>query len=131
MDQTPPGPGRVTDGPTPRLETPTVRFGRLPDGCSVARPIVVSWPAAGPSDLDVVVPPLAPFSITRPPCGGGRSAEVETGPGDGTRREVWVRYDATHPMARDRGELVIASPSTGHRWRVELSGAGELAGRWS
>ncbi len=105
-------------GTLPRLETPLLEFGRVPIGHSAARAVTLSGPVG---DIEVVEPPLAPFSVM--------SASVVTPPAvDGEMRAaIWVRYDADRSMGRDRGRLVLASRSSGHRWTVELSGAEALA----
>lgn len=99
-------------------------FGRIPLGLSATRPLVVTASGREPVELGIVVPPLAPFSLA-PATGRDRSS---AGGRDG-RGELWVRYDATRSMARDRGELVVGVAGTGIRWTVELRGQEALAGR--
>lgn len=104
----------------PRLETPLLEFGRIPLGHSAARPVTISGPA---DDVEVVEPPLAPFSVLPAPPAAVATGECHPS----TTATIWVRYDAGRSMGRDRGRLVLASRSTGHRWTVELAGREALA----
>lgn len=96
----------------------------------MARPIVIASRTGRPLDLEVVVPPLAPFSIADGPERRRPGVSPTDDPdGRAERSELWIRYDATRPMARDRSEVVVASPATGHRWTIDLTGSEARAGR--
>lgn len=88
----------------------------------MARPIVVSGHPNGPGPLDVVVPPLAPFSVAERPAEAPETDEA-------TITELWIRYDATRPMARDAGVVVVRAPGDDRVWRVELTATEALAAR--
>ena len=117
--------GRTGDhSPTPiGPETTELRFGRIPLGESVARPVVVTGPPGHPLELVVVEPPLAPFSLCDPPAAArGRPVAPD-------RSELWVRYDAARSMARDEGRLVVAAVGSAQTWAVSLHGSEALAHR--
>lgn len=122
----------VTDGATDEaatdvsapawLETPVLRFSNVRCGRSEVAAIVVRSLGHEPIELEIVAPPLAPFSVVQPP-----RPRWTTDDDEGQTARVWIRYDATAPMAVDSGQIVIDQPSTGQRWTVVLDGQGELS----
>ncbi|MGI9599473.1 MAG: hypothetical protein ACR2QK_25135 [Acidimicrobiales bacterium] len=106
------------------LETPLLRFVGVEQGLSLALPIVVRGLEDHDLTIEVVAPPLAPFSVTETPAHArhGRQAGQRE-----ARAELWVRYDATSPMAVDSGQITIREIETGRQWTVALDGTGALA----
>ncbi|MEM7275355.1 MAG: hypothetical protein AAF547_19920 [Actinomycetota bacterium] len=111
-------------GLQPVMESPAtdqridLRFEQVPFGRSRTRRLVIEDGDGRPIDLEVLRPPLAPFSVHQRRFGGQHT------PG---RPGLSIRYDATAPMAVDRGSLVVHDPTSGRRWLVILTGSGELA----
>ena len=102
-----------------------LRFSGVRYGDSCALPLSLQDQSGLPHGLEVVVPPLAPFSVAetrlanRVRPDGRWSGDLAT--------KLWIRYDATSPMATDDGRLVVRDPETGTAWIVKLSGSSELA----
>lgn len=101
-------------------------FDRVPWGHSKTVPLTIGNDAGVDHDLEVVSPPLAPFSVVeRRPANRVRP--------DGRRafghrtKTLWIRYDATSAMASDVGRVVVGDPIAGRTWTVTLRGSGELA----
>lgn len=112
-----------TEGSVP--EGHELRFTGVRHGGSSALPLAVQDRSGLPRHLEVVVPPLAPFSVVE------RRVANKVRPdgrwsGDHTTK-LWIRYDATSPMAVDSGRLVVRDPGSGRSWTVTLTGTGELA----
>lgn len=102
-----------------------LRFNGVRHGESSALPLAVKDRSGLPRHLEVIVPPFAPFSVVE------RRVANKVRPdgrwsGDHTKK-LWIRYDATSPMAMDTGRLVVRDPFSGRTWTVALTGTGELA----
>ncbi len=105
-----------------RLETPVLRYIDVPAGHSQTHAVVVATAGDEPIDLEVVTPPLAPFSVVE------RLGMERTDPAaEGTTARIWIRYDANSPMAADSGRVTVADRTTGLQWTVALDGRGSLA----
>jgi hypothetical protein len=102
-----------------------LRFSGVRYGDSCALPLSLQDQSGLPHGLEVAVPPLAPFSVVetrlanRVRPDGRWSGDLAT--------KLWIRYDATSPMATDDGRMVVRDPETGTTWTVQLSGSSELA----
>ncbi len=106
------------------LATPLLRFPAVEPGFSLAMPIVVQGLEDGAA-IDVVAPPLAPFSVIARPS--GVITHRQQTDDDHPAAELWIRYDATTPMAVDHGQITIGHAPSGRRWTVDLDGSGILA----
>ncbi len=113
---------RRTGSAALKLETPVIRFADVPAGHAQSQAIVVSTGGAGPIELEVIAPPLAPFSVVER-LGGDRSRPDA----DRATAKIWIRYDANSPMATDSGRVTVADRMTGLQWTVALDGSGSLA----
>jgi hypothetical protein len=102
------------------LKTPSLSFDGVDAHGSAVLPLVVQGAPDQLLHLEVVVPPLAPFSITEPPAAAGRRK------GDHQGAHLWVRYDARSGTARDESEVVIRAAGTDREWVVALRGCGHL-----
>jgi hypothetical protein len=91
-------------------------------GSSRSLPILVTSKARVAIDLEVVSPPLAPFSVAD---AGSRASSLHLG--EGSSAKVWIRYDAASPMAIDSGRITVADRITGQQWTIALDGRGSLA----
>lgn len=114
-----------------RLATPVLRFTDVPSGSSKIAAVVVRATAHEPITLEVLTPPLAPFSVIERRSQDALEGQVaDAVPGTTGLRlhHVWIRYDATSPMASDSGRIVVWSPKTGDQWTVQLEGSGRLTG---
>ncbi|MGI9598254.1 MAG: hypothetical protein ACR2QK_18975 [Acidimicrobiales bacterium] len=108
------------------LRTPLLVFREVPYGSSQSRPILVGDGDDRPADVEVVIPPLAPFSVIHRPGRTNRTDKAADGADLGLA-VLWVRYDAASPMARDRGQIVVRDRRSGAEWTVLLEGSGTLA----
>lgn len=97
-----------------------VRYG---ESCSL--PLSVRDQSGLPHGLEVVVPPLAPFSVVERRLASRVRPDGRWGSGLATK--LWIRYDATSPMATDAGRMMVRDPETGAAWTVQLHGSSELA----
>ncbi|MGH1487900.1 MAG: hypothetical protein ACRBK7_00650 [Acidimicrobiales bacterium] len=124
------------------LETPVLRFVDVAEGGSKVQAIVFRGFGYSHLEMVVVIPPLAPFSVTqspRSPFFGRRSDDAGLSPTsvtgttpteaalDEISAELWIRYDATSSMASDVGQVTVVHADSGRQWTVELDGSGPLA----
>lgn len=102
-----------------------LRFSGVRYGDSHALPLSLQDQSGLPHGLEIVVPPLAPFSVVerrlanRVRPDGRWAGDLAT--------KLWIRYDATSPMATDVGRMIVRDPSTATCWTVQLHGSSELA----
>lgn len=116
------------------LETPVLRIVDVAHGRSGVEAIIFRGIGTEPLEIDVVIPPLAPFSVAPSPDARFSSRQeipgvvnVDSGVAGEVRAELWIRYDATSAMAYDLGQVTFRHRSSGQQWRVELEGVGRLA----
>ena len=109
-----------------RLETPVLRFADVPAGFSQSHPIQVVSAAKVAIDLEVISPPLAPFSVVHMAREGRSTSSAK-----GSSAKIWIRYDAASPMAADSGRITVGDRVTGQQWTVALDGRGSLAPQYS
>lgn len=110
------------------VDTPLLRFAAVEPGQSLAMAIIVRGIGDDPAAIEVLAPPLAPFSIIeRPTAIIGRRATDQRLDGDASSTELWIRYDSTSPMAVDTGQVTIGHLESGRQWTIALEGTGILA----